>query len=249
MSKFVALLFIEYYIKMKLEKEIKIKKIIFIVGLSLINLIFISNVNANELESVKYFKTVTNPFTNYSQTYEITEEEFNNVNEIELYSTIHTTEYKKIAILKQGEGNILLEVTWKKNPAVRSYDVIAIRGEGVSFNGASIKGKQFYTQNGTPQVINYTINSNNTKVFENGAGISMNLVDGASNYTLRLEIEYTKENNNATIYGSYQHSQRNITLEQSQRYILSSSGFGNVLAFDSSVKSYFDGMGGVSIGA
>lgn len=223
------------------------KKIIFIVGLSLINLIFISSVNANELESVKYFKTITNPFTNYSQTYEITEEEFNNVNEIELYSTVHTTEYKKITISKQGEGNISLEVIWKKNPSVRSYDVIAIRGEGVSFISSTASGRQHYIKNGTKETIEYKRNSNNTKIFENGVGISMNLVDEASDYTLKLNIRYTKNSSNATIYGSYQHSQRNITLDQSQRYTLSSNGFGNVLDFDSTVKSYFDGMGGVSI--
>lgn len=223
------------------------KKIIFIVGLSLINLIFISNVNANELESVKYFKTITNIFTNYSQTYEITEEEFNNVNEIQLFSTTHTTNYKKIFISKQGEGNISLEVIWKKNPSVRSYDVIAIRGEGVSFISSTVSGKQSYVKNGNKETIEYKINSNNTQIFGNGVGISMNLVDGASDYTLELNIRYTKNSSNATIYGSYQHSQRNITLDQSQRYTLSSNGFGNVLYFDSTVSSYFDGMGGVSI--
>ncbi len=223
------------------------KKIIFIVGLSLINLIFISNVNANELESVKYFKTITNIFTNYSQTYEITEEEFNNVNEIQLFSTTHTTNYKKIFISKQGEGNISLEVIWKKNPSVRSYDVIAIRGEGVSFIGSTVSGKQSYVKNENKETIEYKINSNNTQIFGNGVGISMNLVDGATDYTLELNIRYTKNSSNATIYGSYQHSQRNITLDQSQRYTLSSNGFGNVLDFDSTVKSYFDGMGGVSI--
>lgn len=222
------------------------KKVAFFIVLSLMGFGFTLNTKANELERVKYFKTITNTITDYSQTYEITEEEFNSVNEIQLYSnSTHITDYKKMTISIPSPGNILLDLEWKRNPAVRSYDVIAIRGEGVSFNGASIKGKQFYTQNGVTQVINYTINSNNTKVFGNGAGISMNLVDGASNYTLRLEIQYTKENNNATIYGNYQHSQRNITLEQSQRYTLSSNGFGNVLDFDSSVKSYFDGMDGV----
>lgn len=223
------------------------KKIIFMVGISLINLIIISNVKASEMENVKYFKTVINTITNYSQTYEVTEREFNNANEMELYSALHITEYKKISISKLSTGNISLKLEWKKNPAVRSYDVIALRGEGVSFNSATLDGKQIYIKNGNQETINYTKNSNNTQIFENGVGISMNLVDGATKYILRLNIQYTKENNNATIYGSYQHSQRNITLNQSKHYILSSSGLGNVLAFDSTVKSYFDGMGGVFI--
>ena len=223
------------------------KKIIFMVGISLINLIIISNVKASEMENVKYFKTVINTITNYSQTYEVTEREFNNANEMELYSALHITEYKKISISKLSTGNISLKLEWEKNPAVRSYDVIALRGEGVSFNSATLDGKQIYIKNGNQETINYTKNSNNTQIFENGVGISMNLVDGATKYILRLNIQYTKENNNATIYGSYQHSQRNITLNQSKHYILSSSGLGNVLAFDSTVKSYFDGMGGVFI--
>lgn len=223
------------------------KKIIFMVGISLINLIIISNVKASEMENVKYFKTVINTITNYSQTYEVTEREFNNAKEMELYSALHITEYKKISISKLSTGNISLKLEWEKNPAVRSYDVIALRGEGVSFNSATLDGKQIYIKNGNQETINYTKNSNNTQIFENGVGISMNLVDGATKYILRLNIQYTKENNNATIYGSYQHSQRNITLNQSKHYILSSSGLGNVLAFDSTVKSYFDGMGGVFI--
>lgn len=223
------------------------KKIIFMVGISLINLIIISNVKASEMENVKYFKTVVNTITNYSQTYEVTEKEFNNANEMDLYSALHITEYKKISISKLSTGNISLKLEWEKNPAVRSYDVIALRGEGVSFNSATLDGKQIYIKNGNQETINYTKNSNNTQIFENGVGISMNLVDGATKYILRLNIQYTKENNNATIYGSYQHSQRNITLNQSKHYILSSSGLGNVLAFDSTVKSYFDGMGGVFI--
>lgn len=223
------------------------KKIIFMVGISLINLIIISNVKASEMENVKYFKTVINTITNYSQTYEVTEREFNNAKEMELYSALHITEYKKISISKLSTGNISLKLEWEKNPAVRSYDVIALRGEGVSFNSATLDGKQIYIKNGNQETINYTKNSNNTQIFENGVGISMNLVDGATKYILRLNIQYTKENNNATIYGSYQHSQRNITLNQSKHYILSSSGLGNVLAFDSAVKSYFDGMGGVFI--
>ena len=221
------------------------KRIISFIGMCFTSFMFMIDANANELESIKYFKTITNTTTNYSQTYEITETEFNNVNEIELYSTTHITEYKKISISKQGEGNISLEVIWKKNPAVRSYDVIAIRGEGVSFIGSTVSGKQSYVKNGTKETIEYKINSNNTQIFGNGVGISMNLVDGASDYVLELNIRYTKNSSNAIIYGNYQHSQRNITLEQSQRYTLSSNGFGNVLDFDSSVKSYFDGMDGV----
>ena len=75
----------------------------------------------------------------------------------------------------------------------------------------------------------------------------MNLVNGATNYCLSLSINYFKDINNGTVYGTYQHSQRDISLSQSQRYTISANGYGGVLDFDSSVEDYFDGMGGVSI--
>ena len=62
-----------------------------------------------------------------------------------------------------------------------------------------------------------------------------------------LEIGFYKTSNSAIIYGSYQHSQRNVTLSQSQNYVLSPNGLGGVIDFSSSVEKYYDGMGGVSI--
>ena len=219
------------------------KKYLFIV---LLLLVIPNIVKASENIEVKYFKTVIDKINDVSYTTEITQEEYDNVNMISLYSTNHETEYKKMTIeVKNRE--IILTVDWKKNPAIRSYDVIALRGVGITFDYDSINGIQDYYLNNSKSSIYYNNLSENVKLFSNGFGVSMNLVNGASNYSLSLSINYFKDVNNGTVYGTYQHSQRDISLSQSQRYTISANGYGGVLDFDSSVEDYFDGMGGVSI--
>ena len=219
------------------------KKFLFII---LLLLIMPNIVSASENVEIKYYKTVIDKINNISYTKEITQEEYYNVNGISLYSTNHETEYKKITI-EDVNREIILTVDWKKNPAVRSFDVIALRGVGVTFDYDSIKGTQNYSLNNNTSKIYYYNDSENVKLLSNGFGVSMNLVNGASNYSLSLRINYFKDINNGTVYGTYQHSQRDISLSQSQRYTISANGYGGVLDFDSSVDDYFDGMGGVSI--
>ena len=101
------------------------KKFILII---LVLLIIPNVVKASENTEVKYYKTVIDKINDTSYTTEITQEEYNNVNVISLFSTNHETEYKKI-IIKNNSNKINLTVEWKKNPAVRSFDVIALRDQ------------------------------------------------------------------------------------------------------------------------
>lgn len=49
-----------------------------------------------------------------------------------------------------------------------------------------------------------------------------------------------------SVYGSYQHAKTNVTLATSQSYILSSSGLGGVIAFNTNtIRNYYDGKRGV----
>ena len=226
----------------KSERRVIMKKIILIIFLTFI---FTLNVSANT--DVRFFKTIKVD-NNYFKTIEINEAEYNYYkdNKIELMSNVHTTTYKRIEI-SSDQTTVSLKVNWLKSPAYKSFDVIALRGEGVEFYDYEIYGKQSYIQNNEKGEIFYSKSSNNTKVFANGVGISMNLVDGASDFELMLEIGFYKTSNSAIIYGSYQHSQRNVTLSQSQNYVLSPNGLGGVIDFSSSVEKYYDGMGGVSI--
>lgn len=218
------------------------KKVILIIFLS-----FIFTITASANSSAKYFKTIEKE-NNYYEIIEIEESEFNfyKNNKIELLNNEHTTTYKKIEIINTN-NLITLKVNWLKSPTYTSYDVIAVRGYGVSFYNDTLVGMQTYNKNGQVQNINYNINSNNTKVFTNGVGISMNLVDGASDFELLLEVGYVKTSNSATVYGSYQHAQKNVTLNQSKNYTISPNGLGEVIDFSSSVRNYYDGMGGVNI--
>lgn len=161
--------------------------------------------------------------------------------DINLYS-----EYKQISIKMQNE-TIILECKWQKIPKYKSFDVIALRGENVAFENIKVQGKQIYTKDNTINTIHYNYNGLNTKVFHNGIGISMNLVDGASEYTLTLSVPYIITGDNPIIYGNYQHAIKNIDLNTSKKYSLSPQGYGKVIQFEDPVKPYYDGMRGVNI--
>lgn len=207
--------------------------------------ISIMECQAQEIINTKYFKTTYDSIGNIISNEEILETDFNN-SSAQPYSTYLFTEYKQLSIFVQN-GIVTVECKWKYVPKYTSFDVIAIRGEGVGFNTNAVQGRQLYIKNGTSDIISYTNNTTNTKIFGTGVGVSMNLVDSASNYTLKLSVPYTVVGNNPVIYGSYQHATRNIDLTTSQRYSLNSIGYGNVLLFESPVNSYYDGMGGVKI--
>ncbi len=199
----------------------------------------------NENSDIKYYKTTYILKNNESITEEVSVYEYEHESEIMSLGTSVITEYKKL-VLTTINNDAKLTLEWKSLPRYRSYDVIALRGEKVNFN--AITGKQTYF-NGTNNHINYTAQTNNTKVFGDGVGISMNLVDNATGYILELRASYIVLGANAKIYGSYQHAHANVTLAQSKKYTLSSNGYGAVIEFDNDVKKYYDGMNGVSIDA
>ncbi len=136
---------------------------------------------------------------------------------------------------------------WTAVPNVKSYDVLALRTEGVNFNMSSLSGTQSYLKDGSSGAVGYLYTTQNTKMFNNGVGISMNLVDGATNFMLSMSVIYNITGSYPHVYGSYQHATNNVSLAQSQKYSLSKSGYGGVILFDSSVKGYYDQMNGVDV--
>ena len=82
---------------------------------------------------------------------------------------------------------------------------------------------------------------------ENGFGISMNLVDAATEFQLDIEAIVKSTSKWATVYASYQHAATNVTLAQSKAYNISHNGYGEVINFATAVENYYDGMQGVSI--
>lgn len=201
--------------------------------------------HASEVIETKYYKTTYDIDGNVIENEEISESTYFSA-QITPYDLSVVTEYKQLSI-ETSNGIVEIECNWKLTPKVQSFDVLALRGEDIVFDSNNIQGVQFYNKNGSFQYIEYSDSTINTKIFGNGVGISMNLVDDASDYKLRLSVPYSITGNKPFIYGSYQHAVRNVSLNTSQKYLLNSKGYGKVILFDNPVNTYYDAMGGVSI--
>lgn len=158
------------------------------------------------------------------------------VNLISPFSS-YSTSYKTIS-LTNNNGYVTIKLTWKKDPKIRSYDVFAVRLQGLTY-GNTISFKQYYTENGTTKV-----NTNATlKKFSNGFGESFLLSDKSN-----LECSITfYVNGTGKVYATYQHATSNISLNDSTNYTLSALGLGNVLLFNNRINDKYDKMAGINI--
>ncbi|CDF20946.1 unknown [Clostridium sp. CAG:609] len=163
----------------------------------------------------------------------------------------HRTTYKNIQIVASPiSGNhyfMKFHVNWLLTPRVKSYDVNAMRVDDVTIQEGSQKGMQIYGSNNNYSEISYSYNGTNMVNQSNGFGISMNLVDAATEFQLDIEAIVVSTSKWATVYASYQHAATNVTLAQSKAYNISHNGYGEVINFATAVENYYDGMQGVSI--
>ncbi len=152
-------------------------------------------------------------------------------------ATYYETGSKSIKITStcvSDRCNITVVTQWLKQPTITSYDVIGARFADTSLINS-------------PNTVAYTktntIYSTEAQKFSNGFGVSIKIPSG-----LYLEIDqYFEVKPSGTVFASYQHATSNISLANSKKYTISSSGFGGVFSFNNSVKNYYDGMGGVKI--
>ena len=143
-------------------------------------------------------------------------------------------------------NHVVTTATWKTLPTTRSYDVIGFRGFNFSVRNGSQIGQQIYIENGQYKYIDYDVDSNNTKSFDNGFGISMNIVNNTITFlqtTAECEIKTTGVN--PAIHSAYEHAIKDVTLAQSQSYTLGASGMGGVYVFPSNIVPYYDAMDGL----
>lgn len=165
--------------------------------------------------------------------------------------TSHETSYKRITIIASHINSdfytMLLYTQWLIVPATQSYDVTAMRGEHATFVNGTQEGVQTYYKNGAYNYINYSTNGTNIVKNSNGFGISMNLVNDASYYETEISADVTADDQYATVYGTYQHAVRNVTLDQSKAYTISHNGYGDVVNFVVSVQDFYDRMQGVYV--
>lgn len=193
----------------------------------------------------------------------ISEEEYNEapssnassaINPISSESDYVETSYKKlmgvVTEIASRRYAMIGSLSWKKVPATRSYDVFAYRFNHLSYKGFA--GEQAYYKSGTFNRIAYDTSSPGYKYFDNGAGVSMNLVDGSdvTGYELSVVTDLTANAPSNIVQGhvyiTYQHAQSNLSREDSKNYVLSAGGLGNVLLFNSSsIGKKYDAMGGL----
>ena len=175
-------------------------------------------------------------------------------NDGDISSDKYETTYKQIVMIvskkENGRYGFYIQNSWKKEPVNKSFDVIAFRWTGnvnayADTNFASQDYKQYSSQV-NPPTIEYSKTSKNYKRFNNGIGISQNLVDEGKFFVNVLRIDVSCQGS-VKLYGTYQHAQGDLSLTKSQSYTLSNAGLGNVLYYSNSqIRNTYDGMQGVS---
>lgn len=239
----------------------KLKKVVFLLLVFTVpSLVNAKVINGQEMELVasdtSYIKTTN--INGVSLHEIITEEEYNNVDEVNnsLITPFNyaETNYKRLEISVWDSGDNIylgeLELTWKVIPATRSFDVIAFRGQGMRVIENSEMGAQYYWVNDVRHVISYAYNGTNIQKRDLGYGISMNLVNGSdvNGFVLYTSCIFEKTaSGTAYVYGAYQHATENVTLAQSQNYDIHAAGLGNTIYFYDGLDAKYDNMPGVYV--
>lgn len=131
---------------------------------------------------------------------------------------------------------VTLKATWSVIPSIKSFDVIGFRLANATIdtiNKATISGNNY----------SVTYQPSEAKVSDNGFGYSIKLGNSVG---LKITTSmYTSRN--GTIFGSYQHSNYNVTLETSKLYNISPGGYGNVFSFYGDAMFKYNNATGVDI--
>ena len=145
---------------------------------------------------------------------------------------------KTLKIVKSCSSNCFVSVTltWKKFPTVKSYDVI----------GAYLDGTSLVNNPATSITTNGTITTTykDIKKSNNGFGVSVKLPTYGTSMIINQSFRVNK---GGTVYASYQHAIKNMSLSNSQNYTFSRSGYGGVFKFSGTALTTYDKMKGVSI--
>lgn len=145
---------------------------------------------------------------------------------------------KTLKIVKSCSSNCFVSVTltWKKFPTVKSYDVI----------GAYLDGTSLVNNPATSITTNGTITTTykDIKKSNNGFDVSVKLPTYGTSMIINQSFRVNK---GGTVYASYQHAIKSISLSNSQNYTFSRSGYGGVFKFSGTALTTYDKMKGVSI--
>ena len=192
------------------------------------------NCQAMERNVTKYYETTY--LYDVPITKEITENKYNSEDVVLFSSDMVQTEYKKVSV-SIIDDLAKLNVVWKQEPRVKSFDILSMYIEGSGFIIGSISGTQLAsTANGTKNYP-YLASTKNTKLFSNGFGISMNLADAGNRFTLSIMAKVNDSAKGKKLVASYRHAVRNIILSTSQKYNLIN---GNIKFPTNNLNSNYD---------
>ncbi|MDE6292412.1 MAG: hypothetical protein K2L98_01890 [Bacilli bacterium] len=141
----------------------------------------------------------------------------------------------KISTSCQSNCTVSVTVTWKTIPKTRSYDVI-----GARFSGNKLIDVDYTKAISTTK----TNSSTDVKKLDNGFGVSVLLPNTGTTFIVNQGYTVTK---GGTIYASYQHAKRTISLANSKNYTISKDGYGGVFKFSGTAANVYDAMRGVSL--
>lgn len=196
---------------------------------------FQENVTQDMLDTVNYYGFIGLPVT-YTIYDEDDQLHMGNMG-LDPQSMLHETTSKRLAMAKtctNSQCSIVVTLTWKKQPNIKSYDVIGallygnlnLIGEPDTWLGYS-GGTLFYGDE-------YYVGD--------GFGTSVKV----QNSTTYMQIAQSYiVNGTGTLYASYQHATQNITKATSQKYTVGYGGYGGVFHFYGAAVGKFDHMGGV----
>lgn len=205
----------------------------------------------NIIRISKYYKVVTNNITKEVDREEITEREYEEYEVPENNRSYYfETAYQKmvLTLAHNSDTSNYFSYTgiWKTMPSVRSYDDIGGRFIGFNIVSGSQTGHQIYKKNGVINSVDYSWGGTNSQYFDNGYGISMNLVnDDITELQCTTSAAMTVDFYPAFVFGAYEHATDYITLSQAQDYTIG-NGAGNVFIFGSTATGHYDGMNGIS---
>lgn len=162
-------------------------------------------------------------------------------NGIDLYNVSSNSYESKSKILKisyncNSECLITITLTWKKMPLVRSYDII-----GAYISSGNYKSF-WYTK-----IVYDNISTKSTTVNEQNNGLGSSIKLPSTQITNLNIVQSFYVSKSGTVYASYQHAKKAINYANSNSYVISKNGMGNVFLFNNAYGSYYDNMNGVSI--
>jgi len=152
--------------------------------------------------------------------------------------TIHETTAKKLTLSKScGTYTCGIAVTlqWKKDPTIKSYDVIG----ALLYGGVTLVGEPTTYLKYSGGTLSY----GDEYYVGGGFGTSVKLQTSSTNMKIAQSFNVT---DTGAVYASYQHATSNITKATSQLYTVGYGGYGGVFHFYGAASNVFDQMGGVN---